>query len=63
MKNQTILTTGATAGIGRHAAHALAARGHRARYVTPARNLLLVWLLKALPTAWGDAIFRRVAGL
>ncbi len=41
----------------------VAARRPRARYVSPARNLVMMWMMKILPTSWADAIFRRVAGL
>lgn len=41
----------------------IAARRPRARYISPARNVFSLWLMKILPTSWADAIFRKIVGL
>lgn len=39
------------------------AKRPRARYVSPAHNLIGLFLMKILPTSWADRIFRKVVGL
>ncbi len=41
----------------------IAAKRPRARYISPARNIFTLALMKILPTSWADAIFRRIVGL
>jgi NAD(P)-dependent dehydrogenase (short-subunit alcohol dehydrogenase family) len=38
-------------------------RRPRARYVTPRRTLLALWLTRVLPTSWVDFAMRRVSGI
>ena len=44
-------------------AFALRIRRPAARYVTPRRNRIAIWLSNLLPTSWVDAIFRVALGM
>jgi short-subunit dehydrogenase len=54
---------GAPAPVVRAIARALFARRPSARYVAPRRFLLLIALIRLLPTCWVDAAMRRTFGL
>lgn len=42
---------------------AVEARRPSARYVAPRSAIALIWLLKVLPTSWGDALLAQATGL
>ena len=54
---------GDTGPVVRAILHAVHARRPRIRYVAPRRFMLLIALLRVLPTCWTDAAMRRMFGL
>ena len=49
--------------VSRAIVRAVEAKRAPIRVVAPRRFLVLIALLKALPTCWGDYVMRRIAGL
>jgi short-subunit dehydrogenase len=54
---------GDTGPVVRAILHAVRARRPRIRYVAPRRFVLVIALLRILPTCWTDAAMRRIFGL